>query len=248
VLRVLTPSFDDGLCEAFFQSLERSEPGSVSRVVIGDNGLSSEFRARWPQALYVPVPKDPFVYSVAINLCAGACGQNDMIQLGDDTEMLTPGWLSRCENLLSRWPAEFGALNLSEPSTLGVYGRHADPAIECPSTFAFFATLIPRRIWNEIGPEDERFRGYGFDDTDYCIRLLHAGYRLGITDAATVFHKGTAGHQMRDGGWEGVQRRAGVSYEAFYEKWKLQRPEVPHIEFFPAADHFRRQACRCANL
>lgn len=39
-------------------------------------------------------------------------------------------------------------------------------------------TIIPRRVWQEVGEYDERFLDYGFEDADYCYRVRLAGFRL----------------------------------------------------------------------
>jgi hypothetical protein len=247
VLRSITASYRDDLCEAFLKSLEHSEAGSTSRCIIGDNGLTADFRARWPLPVYVQVPHDPFIHAVAINACIAASAPgDDLIVLGDDTEMITPCWLTECERLLSAWPSDFGLLNLSEPTTEQTYGT-SSPLIHAHTTLAWMATLVPRRVWDQIGEWDERFAGYGFDDTDYCLRLLHAGYKLGVTNVARVLHKGTVSYQEIFGGWGGVQQRAFLNYRLFYDKWTLPEPSTPRIEFFQCAEHFNRDSCRCVR-
>jgi GT2 family glycosyltransferase len=38
---------------------------------------------------------------------------------------------------------------------------------------------------------DEQFEGgYGFDDTDYCVRIARAGMRCGVTYEVIVRHAG----------------------------------------------------------
>ena len=49
-----------------------------------------------------------------------------------------------------------------------------------------------------IGPLDENFVGYGFEDNDYCIRARRAGWETGITRQVCVKH-GSGGDQLRRG-------------------------------------------------
>jgi len=53
---------------------------------------------------------------------------------------------------------------------------------------AFFCTVIPRRVIDDVGLLSEEYgMGYG-EDNDYCIRLRDAGYRLGIARDVFVHH------------------------------------------------------------
>ena len=238
MLRVLIPSCTDSLLEACFDSMERMQPGSTRVVIVGDNGLSADF---WSAAARVGVPL-PFVYSDAINRCAEASGiDDDFLVMGDDTEILTPGWLRRCEEELAAWPSGYGFLNLYEPSTDGGYGRApvAGIPIETPTVLGFMACLIPRRVWNEIGPMDTRFTGYGYEDFDYCFRLLHAGYKVGVAGCAMVRHTGRGAYARRLGA--GMAAGGAANRERFERKWGVAAPEG-----FPlAAPHYNRQECRC---
>ncbi len=51
------------------------------------------------------------------------------------------------------------------------------------------ANLFMRRSWFlEIGGFDESYRGYGFEDRDFLLRLSQAGARIAYTPEALVFH------------------------------------------------------------
>lgn len=244
MLRVITPSFNDDLLDRFLTSLEVSEAGSSGRVIVGDNGLSPACRARWPLLDYVSVPSDPYVMSTAINRCVARTRHDeDLLMLGDDIEMLTPSWLSRVERLLAEWPAEYGLASLAEPSTLSTLG--ALDVRESPVSIAFVCTVIPRATWNVIGPMDERYTGYGYDDIDYDMRVLHHGLKLGVTGAAVIKHEGTVGYRRRLGSWEAVNEHCLTSYRLFHLKWGLPMPPVPEIRLIPVGPHFKRQGCPC---
>lgn len=51
---------------------------------------------------------------------------------------------------------------------------------------------ITRATWDEIGPYDDRYRGYGWEDVDYGYRLHAAGFPIEIVEAATAEHHGPA--------------------------------------------------------
>lgn len=238
MLRVLVPSRTPALLEKLLNSMEKSEEHSSAYVIVGDNGLGDGFREQWRMPRYTSITAKPFVYAAAINQCAGAAGRNDdFLILGDDTEILTLSWRSCCEMLLEHWPEDYGLINLSEIARdAGVYPSE--------TSFAFVGTLIPRSIWETLGPMDERFTGYGHDDTDYCLRALHAGYRLGITDTARIRHAGSGTYKQ--------SKQRAVMYEqnraALIAKWGMQAPPSPEREFLEAAPHFNRGECGCASI
>ncbi len=241
MISVLVPSFSDDLLEQLFASMEQSEPDSVRRVIVGDNGLSAACRARWPQARYVSVPSDPFCAPQAFNLCAAVAGPvDDIVLLNDDLDILTPNWAQRAEALATAWPSNFGVLAFNESTA--VHGA----VVESARAGAFIGAVIPRHIWDRF-PWDERYTGYGFEDTDFCLQLWHAGYKVGVTDAVTIRHTGTVGYMRRLGSWDAVQIACNRSFEAFYAKWGIPIPEPRRIEAFLAADHLNRARCTCVS-
>jgi GT2 family glycosyltransferase len=70
---------------------------------------------------------------------------------------------------------------------------------------AFVCVFIRRTLIECIGLLDERFIGYGCDDSDYCRRALMAGWRVGVWDGCSVDHS----HQEKSSyrsqeGWERI--------------------------------------------
>ena len=59
-----------------------------------------------------------------------------------------------------------------------------------PRQLCFVCVYLPRSTLERIGPLDERFTGYGFEDDDYSDRIRDAGLRLAICDACIVDHSG----------------------------------------------------------
>jgi GT2 family glycosyltransferase len=55
----------------------------------------------------------------------------------------------------------------------------------------FCCVAIPRTVIDKVGLLDENFgRGY-FEDFDYSLRVKQAGYQLGVTEDAFVYHRGS---------------------------------------------------------
>lgn len=88
---------------------------------------------------------------------------------------------------------EAGSIVWSDGSCLG-YGRGGDPddprwtfrrdVHYCSGAFL----LTPRWLFRELGGFDERFAPAYYEDTDYCMRVRAAGYRVVFEPGVTVAH------------------------------------------------------------
>ncbi|HVS08891.1 MAG TPA: glycosyltransferase [Planctomycetota bacterium] len=54
--------------------------------------------------------------------------------------------------------------------------------------FTSFAVLVRRAVVEAIGGFDERFSPWGFEDDDYSLRILHAGWRNRVAQDVFVYH------------------------------------------------------------
>jgi len=90
-------------------------------------------------------------------------------------------------------------------------------------TLAFFCVMMPRSVYEQVGPMDERFgRGF-FEDDDYCRRIEQLGLHMACADDVLVHHQLSASFDKVDNS----ERQALFEHnKAYYEsKWG---PWVPH--------------------
>lgn len=242
MIRAIVPTRTDDYARLLLESMERSEPASARHVTFADNGLSESLRARWWMAEYCSVPSAPFCFAQAINMAVDKSQPDtcDLLILNDDTEIVTDYWKTRAEHLLGS-PAvvDFGMISLSIEGGVGNPQQQLNPVdkllapearlrcFETDKTVAFIAVLIRRAAWNKVGPMDERFVGYGFEDDDYCRRMRNAGWKVGITPRLVVRH-GRDGRPhsssfIRYCGQRKWQEMFQENQARYFEKWGVLR-------------------------
>lgn len=59
----------------------------------------------------------------------------------------------------------------------------------------FFCVAIKREVLDRIGLLDEQFSPGNFEDDDFCLRAIEAGFRLGIAQDVFIHHIGQATHK-----------------------------------------------------
>lgn len=139
-------------------------------------------------------PDAKFVYSRNINLGI-AQSTGDVLLTNDDVRFTHPKTLEIMQNVLARHP-EVGVLSPLIKGDVGEYWQsHATKELHTVTVrLCFVCVLIRRECLDKVGPLDEVFSGYGYDDCDYSRRVVNAGYTLGVTAKAVVQH-GHAGEQ-----------------------------------------------------
>jgi GT2 family glycosyltransferase len=69
----------------------------------------------------------------------------------------------------------------------GQYGRAQDV-----DYFPGFGFMARREVFQKLNFLDERFYGYGHEDTDFCVRAAKLGYRVMYVPDAVMWHRGSA--------------------------------------------------------
>ncbi|MBR5969140.1 MAG: glycosyltransferase family 2 protein [Lachnospiraceae bacterium] len=86
-------------------------------------------------------------------------------------------------------------VTFSFPEQYVAYGAEINVPIPHPyeerSILGGFAILIRRDVLNEIGLFDEAFSPGYYEDTDLCLRIRKAGYRLNICCNSFIYHAGS---------------------------------------------------------
>ena len=236
-LAVLVPSCTDDFLERLLTSMETAQRGSIGSVIVGDNGLTpaiyEKFDVREASGpVFVKIAK-PFVFAKAINKLARIATEMwpgcALLVLNDDTEIVTRDWLTVSEKVMEGLKATtWGMVSFEIDGGVGneeqkFSPRRLAPLTEAKRTVCFVAAMLTRNCWDRVGPLDERFSGYGFDDDDYCRRVRGLDMKCGIATGLVVKH-GAAGYPHSSSyarllGQEEWNRQYRLNARIFAAKW-----------------------------
>jgi hypothetical protein len=128
-------------------------------------------------------PEERFSFARRANLGIAAAGEDDVVLVGDDVEVQT----SKAFDLM----AEEAPLRIVAASVRGRVGpwwqREGENHAEVPFV-SFICVYLPRLVLDLVGPLETGFPGYGYEDTDYCIRARRKGLSIGVCGRAVVEH------------------------------------------------------------
>jgi GT2 family glycosyltransferase/glycosyltransferase involved in cell wall biosynthesis len=223
------------------EALDRRTDWPNLELVFVDNGssdgsrqwLDSESARRGADFRLVAFPENRG-FAAACNAGAAAASGQLLCFLNNDT-VVTGGWLSALARHLARDPS----LGMVGPSTneianaAKVEAGYHDPGELEPwaraftranagrsdaiDMLAFFCVLLPRRVFDRVGPLDERFAVGMFEDDDYCRRLRAAGLRLAVARDSFVHHWGRGSfRRIPDAEYRRIYDENRKRYE---EKW-----------------------------
>jgi GT2 family glycosyltransferase len=191
---IIIPNRFEEVIQPLLRTLKTYED-KVSIVVIADNHDRS-------YGYQMIKTTGNFVFSRAINLGIELTFPNDIIILNDDVRLVQPNTFETLQSMAYS-DQDIGILSpLVNGGCGNVYmkesrndlwnknfsGIHYCSGLRGPHRVTFACVYIKRLLIDEIGHMDEQFVGYGFDDADYCIRSIKAGWKIAITNRATVQH------------------------------------------------------------
>lgn len=87
----------------------------------------------------------------------------------------------------------------------------------------FFCVAIKREVINKIGYLDEIFSPGNFEDDDYCLRAVQAGFRCGMANDILIWHFGSVTHKS-----ENIKHQQLIdkNQKIFEKKWGATRQIV----------------------
>jgi len=86
-----------------------------------------------------------------------------------------------------------------------------------------FCMLIKREVIAKIGMLDERFGPGGFEDYDFCLRVMQAGYKIMIASDVFVYHIGGKGYTKNNLDYNKLRAQ---NVQIFIDKWCKKALEI----------------------
>jgi hypothetical protein len=194
---IIVPSRYPDIFSKCRESIDKYAP-EENKILVRD-GHDIEPPVDWTT---IQGPEGKFVYSRNVNLGI-AQSTGDVLLCNDDVLFKHPGTLETMQNVMNKHP-EIGILSPLIKGMVGEYWQGHTPETQTVQytdcRLCFVCVLIRREVIEKVGLLEE-FTGYGWDDCDYCRRVVNAGYKLAVTGRAVVEH----GHI--DGKWSTSYRR-----------------------------------------
>ena len=169
--------------------LSRDPHISPERIIVVDDGARAEAEPELPPGICWLQGIRPFIYARNVNL-ALAVAESDVVLLNDDALLTTPYGFTYLGGQVQSRPS----LGLCSAGIKGAIGNpnQLDTGREEfraeKRTLAFVCVYVPLSTYESLGPLDERFVAYGYEDNDYCARALQTQLELGIWDGCVVDH------------------------------------------------------------
>ena len=185
--KVVIPSGTDSNLLQCIKAIKENEPGLTKNdIIVVEDGsrtpLTEHLDVTWITGI------KPFIYSRNVNLGI-ALAQSNVIVLNDDTRLTTYHGFTNMMNTALDNP-EYGVIGpaLSRSWAVGEMRQTESDLRAVDTLLSFVCVCIPYETQQRIGPLDEQFVGYGWEDWDYDRRCVLAGLKLGVYDGTVLEH------------------------------------------------------------
>ena len=84
----------------------------------------------------------------------------------------------------------------------------------------FFCVSMRRAVYERLGPLDEIYTPGNFEDDDYCLRAIEAGFRLAIARDVFVHHFGGVTHRALDLDYQALMTKNKAKFD---KKWPKEK-------------------------
>lgn len=165
------------------------------------------------EVVRIPSPQGCFNFAFINNAAVRRVDADYVLFLNDDTEVITPGWLSQMAGYLGIAGVGAVGAKLLFPGgrvqhagvLMGIHGGQPGHAFGYLPAHAhgylYYADvarnylavtaacmLTPKQLFLDSGGFDEQRFAVAYNDVDYCLRLGELGYRIVYCPTATLLH------------------------------------------------------------
>lgn len=233
------------LNKACLESLDQNNCYDHAEIIVVDNASSDgtpELLQGWADGARrsVILNKENKGFAAANNQGLAAASGDYLIMLNNDT-YVTPGWIRSLLNYLRRDPTigiigpvtnnigneariDIKYESMDEMMTMAArYTRRNLGKLFTLRTAAFFCVMLPRAVYEKVGPLDEAFGVGWFEDDDYCRRVEKEGWRVVCAEDVFIHHHHSATFdKLKHAEREALFAKNKAIYEEKWGEW------IPH--------------------
>ena len=186
-------------------------------------------------------PEKEFNYSKIINFGVKNSTGDYIVQLNNDTELLTPNWLQEMLGFAQRDDVGAVGAELFYPDNTiqhagiiigiggvaghvfknlpkGIHGYFSkDAMIQNLSAVTAACIMTPKSIYDEVGYMDEKFK-VAFNDVDFCLKIRQTGKLIVYNPYVQFTH-----YESKSRGFEDTpekKKRFQSEVDRFHDKWQ----------------------------
>jgi O-antigen biosynthesis protein len=217
--------------------IDKTHVGEYRIIVVDDGILDDELRdllARHGHSSATCPRSEPFSFAHKANFASSLVDSGIVLLLNDDLEVLTPEWIEElagqaarpevgavgCRLLFSDHTIQHAGIVMGLGSASG-HVFHTAPADG--SEYAGMASIdrnwsavtgavmaYRKEVFDEVGGFDPALRT-DYNDIDFCLKCVAAGYRVVYTPAATLYHFHNSSLKRK--------HDSALEREAFLSRW-----------------------------
>lgn len=213
---VVIPSDDEDNLSVSAPAVLSMHPGMPpSDIIVVSKRLRPESVREGLRGLTYVLDESPFCFSRRVNLGFQAAQDRDVVLMGDDVEVVTQNAFR-----MMAVDAPFRILSAAIRGRVGPWWQKEGETHLVAPFVSFVCVYIPRAVYEIVGLLDETFPGYGYDDTDYCLRAARSGILTGVIGAALVEHNCKIPSSFVTKFPGELTNMERTAKEAFERKWK----------------------------
>lgn len=235
------------LTKVCLRSLELHSDYANLEVILVDNASSDgtpDYLLAWAAAgrnRRLILNPDNRGFAAANNQGLAAAGGDYLVLLNNDTHV-TPGWIATLVAHLQRTKG-LGMVgpvtnNIGNEARISISYDDMDGMLHAAAdytarhvgqltplrTAAFFCVMMPRAVYERVGPLDEAFGIGFFEDDDYCRRVQQAGWTIACADDVFVHHHLSASfNKLKQDQRRALFEQNKAIYEAKWGVWSPHR-------------------------
>jgi len=163
---------------------------------------------------YVLDPNENFVFARRVNMGFRSAGDLDVVLIGDDAELVTPGGFD-----LMQAEAPLRLVACAVRGRVGPWWQREKQKFPVVPFVSFTCVYIPRMVYRMVGPIEEGFPGYGYEDTDYCLRVQQCGLSCGVCGDVVIEHGISLTSEFQSIYKDDIVGMEAKARKAFEKKW-----------------------------